>query len=109
MLAAACEDKSIQTWSISPPQNGQPLTADLIKSLQTYSHDAAADDVAFAPDGTALYSAGADKTIKQWKVASDAATKTLQHPNFVDAVAFDNTGARLATGCHDGKVRIGMS
>ena len=57
MLAAACEDKSIQTWSIGPPQNGQPLTADLIKPLQTYTHDAAADDVAFALDGNTLYSA----------------------------------------------------
>ncbi len=81
-------------------------TADLIKPLQTYTHDAAADDVAFALDGNTLYSASADKTIKQWKVASDGSTKTFQHPNFVDALAFDNTGARLATGCHDGKVRI---
>ena len=106
MLAAACEDKAVQTWSLGPPQNGQPLTAEVIKPLQTYTHDAEAADVVFAPDGNTLYSAGADKTIKQWKVASDAATKSFQHPNFVDAVAFDNTGARLATGCHDGKIRI---
>jgi WD40 repeat protein len=106
MLAAACEDKSVQTWSIGPAQNGQPLTADLIKPLQTYTQDAAVADVVFAPDGNTLYSAGADKTIKQWKVASNAAVKSFQHPNFVDAVAFDNTGTRLATGCHDGKVRI---
>ena len=39
-------------------------------------------------------------------MASEAPTKSFQHPNFVDAVAFDKTGAFLATGCHDGKVRI---
>ena len=58
------------------------------------------------PDGTTLYTAGADKVVKAWKIASEAPTKTLQHPNLVDAVAFNNTGTQLATGCHDGKVRI---
>src|SRR5262249_8507351 len=28
------------------------------------------------------------------------------HPNFVDAVAFNPAGTQLATGCHDGAVRI---
>src|SRR5262249_20786286 len=28
------------------------------------------------------------------------------HPALVDAVAFDKTGTLLATGCHDGKMRI---
>lgn len=32
--------------------------------------------------------------------------KNLQHPNLVDCVAFDDTGNLLATGCHDGKLRI---
>ena len=106
MLAAACEDKSIQTWSISPPQNGMPLTVDNIKPSQGFAHTAAAADVVFSPDGTTLYTAGADKAVKAWKIASEAPTKTLQHPSLVDAVAFNNTGTQLATGCHDGKVRI---
>ncbi len=106
MLAAACEDKSIQTWSIGPPQNGLPLTVDNIKPSQSFAHAAAAAGLVFSPDGTTLYTAGADKTVKAWKIASEAPTKTLQHPNLVDAVAFNNTGAQLATGCHDGKVRI---
>ena len=98
MLAAACEDKSVQTWSIGQPQNGLPLTADLIKPSQSYAHAAAAADVAFAPDGTTLYTAGADKTVKQWKVASEAPTKSFQHPSFVDAVAFDKTGDAAGDG-----------
>ena len=106
MLAAACEDKSVQTWSIIPPQNGLPLTVDNVKPSQVFAHAAAVEDVTFSPDGTTLYTAGADKAVKAWKIASEAATKTFQHPSFVDAVAFNNNGTQLATGCHDGKVRI---
>ncbi len=106
MLAAACDDGSVQTWNIGQPQNGLPLSVDLIKPSQAYAHAAAAADVVFAPDGASIYTAGADRTVKRWKVASEAPTKSLQHPNFVDAVAFDKTGEFLATGCHDGKVRI---
>ena len=40
------------------------------------------------------------------KLAPSTPTKSLQHPNLVDCVAFDDTGTRLATGCHDGILRI---
>jgi WD40 repeat protein len=104
-LAAACEDKSVATWNVvfTP---GQPVPAEFGKPLTTYTHGGAAHDVAFAADSVTFYSASADKTIKQWKFASDAPVKNFPHPNLVDAVAFDKTGALLATGCHDGKVRI---
>src|SRR5439155_12398138 len=59
-----------------------------------------------AADSVTFFSASADKSIKQWKFASDAPVKNFPHPNLVDAVAFDKTGTLLATGCHDGKVRI---
>jgi WD40 repeat protein len=106
MLAAACEDKSVQTWSIAQPANNMPLTVDNIKPAQSFAHAAAAADATFSPDGTTLYTAGADKVVKAWKIASEAPTKNLGHPSFVDAVAFNNNGTQLATGCHDGKVRI---
>ena len=32
--------------------------------------------------------------------------KSFQHPNLVDCVAFDDTGTLLATGCHDGILRV---
>jgi WD40 repeat protein len=104
-LAAACEDKSVATWNVvfNP---GQPVPAEFGKPLTTYTHGAAAHEVVFAADSVTFYSASADKTIKQWKFASDAPVKNFGHPNLVDAVAFDKTSALLATGCHDGKVRI---
>jgi WD40 repeat protein len=104
-LAAACEDKSLATWNVvyNP---GQPPPADFGKPLQTYTHGAAVADVVFAPDSVTFYSASADKTARAWKFASDAPTKSFAHPNFVDTVAFNPAGNQLATGCHDGIVRI---
>ncbi|MGL1465785.1 WD40 repeat domain-containing protein, partial [Vibrio parahaemolyticus] len=46
------------------------------------------------------------KTIKAWRFASDQPTKNLPHPNFVDAAAFSPDGNLLASGCHDGILRI---
>jgi WD40 repeat protein len=40
-----------------------------------------------------------------WKIATDT-PRNLPHPNLVDAVAFNPAGTQLATGCHDGRVRI---
>jgi WD40 repeat protein len=41
-----------------------------------------------------------------WKLASDSPTKNFQHPNFVNALAFQPHGNLLASGGQDGKVRL---
>ena len=104
-LAAACDDKSIATWNIfynpgqqPPPEFGKPQP--------TYSHAAAALALTFGRDNATIYSGGADKSIRAWKVTSSTPLKNFGHPNLVDAVAFNNTGTLLATGCHDGRLRI---
>jgi WD40 repeat protein len=104
ILAAACEDKSVVTWNVAF-NPGQPVPADFGKAGQTYAHAGPALDVLFAGDNTTLYSASADKTIKSWRFASDTA-KSLAHGNYVDAVAFNPAGTLLATGSHDGTLRI---
>jgi WD40 repeat protein len=68
-------------------------------------HAAGATDVAFAND-TTFYTGSQDKTAKAWKFAGDAPSKNFPHPNLVDAVAINPAGTQLATGCHDGSVRI---
>lgn len=55
---------------------------------------------------TALIGVGLDTVVQQWKFWADEPTKSLAHPNLVDSVAFDNTGNLLATGCHDGILRV---
>jgi WD40 repeat protein len=104
-LAAVCADNSLITWNVVYNQN-QPAPADFGKKLQTFTHAKGATDVVFAPDNVTLYSGGKDKTVKSWKVALEAPTKNFPHPNHVDAVAFNSTGTLLATGCHDGILRI---
>ena len=39
-------------------------------------------------------------------IAAEAPTKSFQHPNIVDAIAYNKDGSLLASGCHDGTVRI---
>jgi WD40 repeat protein len=104
-LAAAGADKSVLTWNVlfTP---GQPLPPDFGKPAASFAHDASATDVVFDLDSVKLYSGGLDKKIRKWKFASDAPTKSFQHPQIVDAVAFNPAGTLLATGCHDGIVRI---
>ena len=104
-LAAACEDKSLLTWNVAYTVN-QPPPAEFGRPTQSYAHDGAAVDLVFAADNATIYSAGADKAVKQWKLAAEVPTKSFSHPREVDAVAFDPKGERLATGAHDGNVRI---
>ncbi|HMF14641.1 MAG TPA: WD40 repeat domain-containing protein, partial [Gemmataceae bacterium] len=105
VLLTACGDKTIiATNVIYNP--GQLLPADFGKESQRFAHAASAHDVVFAADSSTFYSAGADKMAKAWKVASDNPTKSLGHPNLVDAVSFNSAGTVLATGCHDGSVRL---
>src|SRR5262249_49049848 len=105
ILLTASEDKTIVATNVvyNP---GQPPSPEFTKTLQTYAHGAAALDVVFAADNATFYSASADKTAKAWKLASENPTRVFGHPNLVDAVAFNPTSTVLATGCHDGSVRL---
>ncbi len=106
-LAAACtaaEGGVIQTWNVvyNP---GQPAPAEFGKPVQTYNNAGARAEVVFAGVGGTFYSGSTDKPIQIWKIATDT-PRNLPHPNLVDAVAFNPAGTQLATGCHDGRVRI---
>ena len=104
ILIATCDDKSVNAFNIAF-QPGQPNPPEFGKLIQSFTHGDAASALVVT-DAGALFTGSADKTVKQWKIASDSPTRTFQHPNLVDSVAFDPTGKFLATGCHDGIVRI---
>lgn len=91
-------------WTVAF-QPGQPLPPEFGRVIQTFPHPAGVSSPVFTPDGQ-FFTAGEDKQVRRFRIASDAPVKTLAHPNLVDAVAFDDTGDRLATGCHDGILRI---
>lgn len=105
ILGAVCDDKSVNSWNIAM-QIGQPLPAEFGRPIQSFAHGEAATGIAFADVGGALFTSSMDKTVKQWKIAADGPVRNFQHPNLVDSVAFDPPGKQLATGCHDGILRI---
>jgi WD40 repeat protein len=104
-LAAACDDKSLVTWNVLF-QPGQPALPEFGKPGQSFAQADVATGVTFLLDGTGLYSAGLDKTIKGWKLAADTPIKNLGHANLVDTLAFNPDGTQIVTGSHDGTVRI---
>ncbi|MCE9567690.1 MAG: hypothetical protein K8U57_37290 [Planctomycetes bacterium] len=91
-------------WTIAF-QAGQPLPPEFGRQIQTFSHPKGVSSPAFNTDGQ-FFTAGEDNQVRRFRIASDVAVKNLQHPNLVDCVAFDDTGNLLATGCHDGNLRI---
>ena len=104
-LAAAGDNGAIAAWNVTY-NPGQPIPPEFGKPLQSFTHAASATSLAFAADNFTVYSGSLDKTAKAWKLASEIPTKNFAHPNYVDAVAFNQAGTQLATGCHDGTVRI---
>jgi WD40 repeat protein len=103
-LVGVMSNKSATAWNVAFTA-GQPTPPEFGRSLQVYPHPAPAVGPAFLADGQFL-TAAEDKLARRFKIAGDAPTKNLPHPNLVDAVAFDDTGALVATGCHDGNLRF---
>ncbi len=109
MLAVACATPEgagiLQTWNVvfNP---GQALPAEFGKPVQTYSDAGAVGEVVFSNNGNIFYSGSANKPIQVWKLAADTPGKNFGHPNLVDVVAFNPAGTLLATGCHDGRIRL---
>jgi WD40 repeat protein len=104
IVVAACDNGSVNAWNVAF-QPGQPIPAEFGKPIQSFAHAGPPVAAAFADQG-ALFTASADKSIKQWRIAADAPVRNFAHPALVDCVAFDPAGKLLATGCHDGLLRI---
>ncbi len=104
MLVGALNNKTVAAWNVLFTA-GQPLPPEFGKAIQAFPHPANVGGVTFNLEGL-FFTAGEDKLARRFRIASEAPTKNFVHPNLVDAVAFDETGTLLATGCHDGILRI---
>src|SRR5947209_444543 len=62
--------------------------------------------VAVSPDGKSLASAGADKSIRFWEVATGKPGRVIRHTHEVYALAFSPDGKRLASGGADRAVTL---
>jgi serine/threonine protein kinase/Tol biopolymer transport system component len=84
-------------WKNRP--RGGPLTL--------RGHSGAVRGIAFGPAGKYLASAGSDRKVKVWDVASGKEVRTLDVPRGEAlGVAFSHDGKRLAAACGDGVVRL---
>jgi WD40 repeat protein/serine/threonine protein kinase len=71
------------------------------------AHSVRIASISFSPDGRRLASAGFDKTVKLWDLATGQEVLTLRgHPDLVSRVLFDPSGRRLASASEDGTVKI---
>ncbi|MDB5310941.1 MAG: domain, G-beta repeat [Gemmataceae bacterium] len=104
VLVGALNTKTVVAWNVAFVA-GQPVPPEFGRPIQTYPHPAAVSGLAFNAEGL-FFSAAEDKQARRFRIAADIPVKNFQHPNLVDAVAFDETGTLLATGCHDGILRI---
>lgn len=98
------KDNSAVAWNVAFTP-GQPTPPEFGKKLQSFPHPAAAVSLTFNADGFFM-TAGADKQVRRFRVAGDNPVKKFDQPNLVDCAAFDDTGERLISGCHDGVLRI---
>src|SRR5437868_13844937 len=70
-------------------------------------HEGWVGGVAFAPDGKALATASADKTVRLWDMPDGRLRLTLKgHTDAVSAVAFAPDGKSLASASHDGTLKL---
>jgi WD40 repeat protein len=104
-LAAACDAKSTVTWNVIF-RPGQAAAAEFGKAGQTFPQAGPVTGVTFAADNVTIFTASVDRSVKAWKLAADGPTKNFGHGNYVDAVAFNPAGTQLATGGHEGIIRI---
>lgn len=104
-LVGASAGKTLSAWAV-PFTAGQPIAKDFLAPVQGFTTPDLLADIAIAADNASIYSAGADKALHVYRLASPAPTRNFPHPNIVDTVAFQPKGTLLASGGHDGKIRL---
>lgn len=109
MVATGSFDQSLKLWDAASGQE-----------LRTFGgpsgHQKLVLCLAFSPDGKLLASGGADNQVRLWKTgtdlppakpgAGDTPVHNLGHGKEVDALAFHPKEPLLATGGHEGLVRL---
>ncbi|MDX1962181.1 MAG: c-type cytochrome domain-containing protein [Pirellulales bacterium] len=103
---AITSDGKFAAWGLP---NGQVLIYELnpLALKQTLSsHQGAVTGVRFSPDGTKLYTVGADKQLCAWNVADGAAVGKLETPAPIHALGVINQGNELLTAEGDNVIRM---
>ena len=101
---------ALATASNAPGQAGEIAlwnVADLARGLAWQAHDGTVFDLAIAPDGETLASAGADKLVRFWSLAKGEQVMQIEaHTAPVLSLAYKPDGALLASGGADKELKI---
>jgi WD40 repeat protein len=104
------DNTALATASNAPGQAGEIAlwnVADLARGLAWQAHDGTVFDLAIAPDGETLASAGADKLVRFWSLATGEQVMQIEaHTAPVLSLAYKPDGALLASGGADKELKI---
>lgn len=104
------DNAALVTASNAPGKSGEIAlwnVADLAKDLAWQAHDGTVFDLAIAPDGETLTSAGADKLVRFWSLAKGEQVMQIEaHTAPVLSLAYKPDGTLLASGGADKELKI---
>ena len=109
-MTFTADNTTLITASNAPGQAGEITlwnTGDLAKRLAWQAHGGTIFDLAIAPDGETLASAGADKLVRFWSLAKGEQTMQIEaHTSPVLSLAYKPDGALIASGGADKELKI---
>jgi WD40 repeat protein len=94
-IVSSSDDKTVRLWNLTSGQQLRVLTG----------HLAEVSIVRFSPDGATVASGGSDRQVRLWDVATGATIRTLDHPDWVENLAYLPGGRSLVVTCGDGTIR----
>ncbi len=104
LLLVQLGDKKLAAFFTNFVAN-QPVPADFLQTVQSFEIPEGVNDMALLADNASFLTAGADKKLNLWKIASPSPVKTFNLNSSVDALAFHPKGNILVAGSHDGRLR----
>jgi WD40 repeat protein len=109
-LATCSLDRTVRLWQVdsrlpSPPGEGRVRRVTECQVLHAHTDEVLA--AAFHPDGTRLATAGLDRAVWLWDLATGQEVARLQgHNDYVWSLAFSPDGKSLVSGSGDFTVRL---